>query len=234
MKRKIISTTWLAILALLFIQNASAQSIVDISGGASSMDNYFTNLSYRRQVSDNFRIGFELQYGSPKYRFVEAKPFEKGYAWSLSVPLSFKLAEQERIRLDGFVRPGFRFQGIIDPDNNGIEDSLLNSRAVLFEAGLLVNVKLTEKLNLSSGVLLPTAFEIAPTSLFEYMGTPNFTGGLSYLASPKTIVFIKGITGPAFGASGDTYKYIWSAQAGVRFALEKNPTTKSLLLEPSF
>ncbi|MFN5213725.1 MAG: hypothetical protein ACK5DY_03835 [Bacteroidota bacterium] len=234
MKRKIISTTWLAILALLFIQNASAQSIVDISGGASSMDNYFTNLSYRRQVSDNFRIGFELQYGSPKYRFVEAKPFEKGYAWSLSVPLSFKLAEQERIRLDGFVRPGFRFQGIIDPDNNGIEDSLLNSRAVLFEAGLLVNVKLTEKLNLSSGVLLPTAFEIAPTSLFEYMGTPNFTGGLSYLASPKTIVFIKGITGPAFGASGDTYKYIWSAQAGVRFAVGKNPTTKSLLLEPSF
>ncbi|MFN7593155.1 MAG: hypothetical protein ACK5QZ_07385 [Bacteroidota bacterium] len=234
MKRKIISTTWLAILALLFIQNASAQSIVDISGGASSMDNYFTNLSYRRQVSDNFRIGFELQYGSPKYRFVEAKPFEKGYAWSLSVPLSFKLAEQERIRLDGFVRPGFRFQGIIDPDNNGIEDSLLNSRAVLFEAGLLVNVKLTEKLNLSSGVLLPTAFEIAPTSLFEYMGTPNFSGGLSYLASPKTIVFIKGITGPAFGASGDTYKYIWSAQAGVRFALGKNPTTKSLLLEPSF
>ncbi|MFN5070446.1 MAG: hypothetical protein ACK5FC_11225 [Bacteroidota bacterium] len=234
MKRKIISTTWLAILALLFIQNASAQSIVDISGGASSMDNYFTNLSYRRQVSDNFRIGFELQYGSPKYRFVEAKPFEKGYAWSLSVPLSFKLAEQERIRLDGFVRPGFRFQGIIDPDNNGIEDSLLNSRAVLFEAGLLVNVKLTEKLNLSSGVLLPTAFEIAPTSLFEYMGTPNFTGGLSYLASPKTIVFIKGMTGPAFGASGDTYKYIWSAQAGVRFALGKNPTTKSLLLEPSF
>jgi hypothetical protein len=234
MKRKIISTTWLAILALLFIQNASAQSIVDISGGASSMDNYFTNLSYRRQVSDNFRIGFELQYGSPKYRFVEAKPFEKGYAWSLSVPLSFKLAEQERIRLDGFVRPGFRFQGIIDPDNNGIEDSLLNSRAVLFEAGLLVNVNLTEKLNLSSGVLLPTAFEIAPTSLFEYMGTPNFTGGLSYLASPKTIVFVKGITGPAFGASGDTYKYIWSAQAGVRFVLEKNPTTKSLFLEPSF
>jgi hypothetical protein len=105
---------------------------------------------------------------------------------------------------------------------------------VLFEAGLLVNVKLTEKLNLSSGVLLPTAFEIAPTSLFEYMGTPNFTGGLSYLASPKTIVFVKGITGPAFGASGDTYKYIWSAQAGVRFALGKNPTTKSLLIEPSF
>lgn len=234
MKIKIILKTCGAILSTLFIQHASAQSIVDVGVGASNMDQYSTNLAYRHQINDNFRVGFEIQYGSPKYRFVEAKPFEKGYAWSLSLPLSFKIAEQDRIRLDGFFRPGFRFQGIIDPDNNGVEDSLLNSRAVLFEAGLLVNLKLTEKLNLSSGVLLPTAFEIAPTSLFEYMGTPNFTGGLSYLASPKTIIYIKGITGPAFGASGDTYKYIWSAQAGVRFALEKNPTTKSLLLEPSF
>lgn len=234
MKKKITLKTCGAILATLFIQNTSAQSIVDISGGASTMDNYFTNLAYRQQINDNFRVGFEIQYGSPKYRFVAAKPFEKGYAWSLSVPLSFKIAEQDRIRLDGFFKPGFRFQGIIDPDNNGKEDSLLNSRAVLFEAGLLVNVKLTEKLNLSTGVILPTAFEIVPTSLFEYMGTPNFTGGLSYLASPKTIVFIKGITGPAFGASGDTYKYIWSVQAGVRFAFGKNTTTKSLLIEPSF
>lgn len=234
MKKNIILKTCGAILSALFIQHATAQSIVDVGVGVSKMDRYSTNLAYRHQINDNFRVGFEVQYGSPKYRFIEAKPFDKGYAWSLSLPLSFKIAEQDRIRLDGFFRPGFRFQGIIDPDNNGKEDSLLNSRAVLFEAGLLVNVKLTEKLNLSSGVLLPVAFEIAPTSLFEYMGTPNFTGGLSYLASPKTIVFIKGITGPAFGASGDTYKYNWSAQAGVRFTFGKNPTTKSLLLESSF
>ena len=234
MKNKIILKTCGAILATLFIQNTSAQSVVDVGVGLSNMDRYISNLAYRHQINDNFRVGFEIQYGSPKYRFVEAKPFEKGYAWSLSVPLSFKIAEQEQIRLDGFVRPGFRFQGIIDPDKNGMEDSLLNSRAMLFEAGLIVNVKLTEKLNLCSGVLLPTAFEIVPTSLFEYMGTPNFTGGLSYLASPKTIVFIKGITGPAFGANGDTYKYFWSAQAGVRFTFGKNPTTKSLLIEPSF
>ena len=232
-KRAITKACKIILLAILFKQT-SAQSLIDIGAGASTMDSYSSNLAFRQQINDNFRVGFEIQYGAPKYRFVEAKPFEKGYAWSLSVPLSFKITEQDRIRLDGFFRPGFRFQGIIDPDNNGIEDSLLNSRAVLFEAGLLVNVNLTEKLNLSSGVLLPTAFEIAPTSLFEYMGTPNFTGGLSYLASPKTIVFVKGITGPAFGASGDTYKYIWSAQAGLRFALGKNPTTKSLLLEPSF
>jgi len=234
MQKKTIFKICIALLSILSIQKADAQSLVDIGVGASTMDRYFTDLAYRHQINDNFRVGFEIQYGFPKYRFVEAKPFEKGYAWSLSIPLSFRIAEQERIRLDGFVRPGFRFQGIIDPDNNGMEDSLLNSRTVLFEAGLLVNVKLTEKLNLSSGVLLPTAFEIAPTSLFEYMGTPNFTGGLSYLATKKSIVFVKGITGPAFGASGDTYKYIWSLQAGVRLAFGKNTTAKSLILEPSF
>lgn len=234
MANKIILTTCVALLTALTFQKAQAQSLIDVGFGASNMDKFFTNVAYRHQINDNFRFGFEIQYGSPKYRFVEAKPFEKGYAWSLSVPLSFKIAEQDRIRLDGFVRPGFRFQGIIDPDNNGIEDSLLNSRAVLFEAGLLVNVKLTEKWNLSSGILLPAAFEISPTSLFEYMGTPNFIGGLSYLASPKSIVFLKGITGPAFGANGDTYKYFWSVQAGVRFAFGKNPNSKSLLIEPSF
>jgi hypothetical protein len=35
---------------------------------------------------------------------------------------------------------------------------------MLFEAGLIVNLKFTEKLNLCSGVLLTTAFEIVPTS----------------------------------------------------------------------
>jgi hypothetical protein len=231
---KITLTTCVVLLTALTFQKAEAQSMVDVGFGASTMDRYYTNLAYRYQVNDNLRIGLETQFSSPEYRFVEAKPFEKGYATTISIPLSFKITEQDRIRLDGFVRPGFRFQGIIDPDNNGIEDSLFNSRSVLFEAGLLVNVKLTEKLNLSSGILLPAAFEIAPTSLFEYMGTPIFTGGLSYLASPKTIVFIKGVTGPAFGASGDTYKYIWSVQTGVRFAFGKNTTTKSLLIEPSF
>jgi hypothetical protein len=232
-KRAITKACKIILLAILFKQT-SAQSLIDIGAGASTMDSYSSNLAFRQQINDNFRVGFEIQYGAPKYRFVEAKPFEKGYAWSLSVPLSFKITEQDRIRLDGFFRPGFRFQGIIDPDNNGVEDSLLSSRAVLFEAGLLVNVKLTEKLNLNSGVLLPAAFEVAPTSLFEYMGTPNFVGGFSYLATPKTIVFIKGITGPGFGANGDTYKYFWSAQAGVRLAFGKNTTTKSLLLDPSF
>ena len=123
----------MTLLVAFIFQKGQAQSIVDVGFGASNMDNFFTNVAYRYQVNDNFRIGLETQFSSTKYRFVEAKPFEKGYATTISIPLSFKITEQERIRLDGFVKPSFRFQGIIDPDNNGIEDSLLNSRAVLLK-----------------------------------------------------------------------------------------------------
>lgn len=234
MTQKLTFTVCAALLALLPLQKASSQSLIDIGAGSSTLDRYFTNFAYRYQVNDNFRAGFEIQMSSPGYRFVEAKPFEKGYATTLSTPLSFKITEQGRLRLDGYVRPGVRFQGVTDPDNNGVEDSTLNSTAILFDAGLQVNVQLSEKLNLNSGIILPAGFEIAPASLFEYLGTPNITGGLSYLASIKTILFLKAITGPAFGADGDTYKYIWSVQGGIRLAFGKNPNNKSLLLEPSF
>ncbi len=233
MVNKIIVSLGVVLLTGMPIKKAYSQSLIDFSIGASTMDRYFSNLAYRYQVNDNFRIGFEFQMSSPKYRFVGARPFENGYSTSLNLPLSFKIAEQGRVRLDGFVRPGVRFQGIMFPDNPA-EESISNSTAVLLDAGLLVNVKLTDRLNLGSGVFLPAGFEIAPNTVFEYLGTPNFTAGLSYLASPKTILFLKGISGPAFGADGDTYKFIWSIQGGIRFALGKKSNNKSLLTEPSF
>lgn len=232
--KKIILTCGIAISSILISQKAVAQSLIDIGAGASTQDNYFTNLAYRHQVSNSFRIGLEVQVSSPKYRFIDAKLFKEGYATSIHIPLTFKITEQDRIRLDGYVRPGVRFQGVLDPDKNDKRDSILNSTAVMFDAGLLVNVKLTEKLNFNSGVSFPTGFQIAPNTLFEYFGAANFHGGLSYAATSKTILFVKGITGPALGANGDTYKYFWSVQGGLRFALGKKPTGNPLLLEPSF
>jgi hypothetical protein len=232
--KKIILTCSIAFSSILINQKAVAQSLIDIGFGASTQDNYFTNISYRHQVSNNFRIGIEAQVSSPKYRFINAKLFTKGYATSIHIPLTFKITEQEKIRLDGYVRPGVRFQGVLDPDKNDKRDSILNSTAIMFDAGLLVNIKLTEKLNLNSGVSFPTGFQIAPSTLFEYFGAANFHGGLSYAASTKTILFAKGMTGPALGANGDTYKYFWSLQAGIRLSLGNKQKGNPLLLEPSF
>jgi hypothetical protein len=223
-----------ALSLILSNQNVSAQSLIDIGIGASTQDNYFTNISCRQQVNNSFRIGVEAQISSPKYRFIDAKLINEGYANSFHIPLSFKITAQDKIRLDGYVRPGVRFQGVLDPDNNDIRDSILNSTAIMFDAGLLVNVKLNEKLNLNSGVSFPTGIQIAPGTLFEYFGAANFHGGLSYAAKTKTILYVKGITGTAFGGNGDTYKYFWSIQAGLRFALGKKANGNALLLEPSF
>jgi hypothetical protein len=224
----------MALSSLLFKQKLSAQTIIDIGVGASSQDNYFTNLAYRHQVNSNFRIGAEAQISSPKYRFIDAKLFKQGYATSIHIPLTFKLSEQDKIRLDGFIRPGVRFQGVLDPDNNDKRDTILASTAILFDAGLIVNIKLSEKLNLNSGVSFPIGIQIAPATLFEYFGAANFHGGLSYSANKKTVLFSKGITGPAFGGDGDTYKYFWSIQAGIRFSIGKKEGLNTLLLEPSF
>lgn len=232
--KKAIFTLGAALSSILSNQNMLAQSFIDIGMGASTQDNYFSNISYRQQVSNNFRIGIEAQVSSAKYRFIDAKLFEDGYATTFHIPLTFKITEQDRIRLDGYVRPGVRFQGVLDPDNNDTKDSTLNSTAVLFDAGLVVNIKLTEKLNLNSGVSFPTGFQIAPNTLFEYLGAANFHGGLSYTASTRTIVFVKGLTGPAVGANGDTYKYFWSVQGGIRFSFGTIQNGTSLLLEPSF
>jgi hypothetical protein len=232
--KKTILTLGIAFGSILINQKAIAQSLIDVGVGASTQDNYFTNIAYRHQVNSNFRIGFETQIASPKYRFIDAKLIKEGYATSVHIPLTFKITEQSKIRLDGYVRLGARFQGVLDPDKNDKRDSILTSTAIMFDAGLVVNIKLTEKLNLNSGVSFPTGIQIAPSTLFEYFGAANFHGGLSYATSAKTILFAKGITGPAFGGNGDTYKYFWSVQAGIRFALGKKPTGNPLLLEPSF
>jgi hypothetical protein len=232
--KKTILKIGMVLSTILVNQKVQAQSIIDIGVGSSTLDNYFTNFAYRHQLNNNFRIGFEAQIASPKYRFIDAKLFKDGYATSIHIPLSFKISEQDRIRLDGFFRPGIRFQGVLDPDKNDTRDSILASTAILFDAGLVVNVKLTEKLNLNSGVSFPTGFQVAPSTMLEYFGAANFHGGLSYAANSKVIVFANGITGPAFGANGDTYKYFWSIQGGIRFAFGKKVTGNPLLLEPSF
>lgn len=232
--KKGIFVTILTLFTVFVNKKIAAQSFIDISAGASTQDRYFSNLSYKYQVNNNFRLGADLQIASPKYRFIDGKLFKTGYATSINLPVMFKITEQKQIRLDGFVRPGIRFQGILDPDGNDKRDSIYNSTAILIDAGLIVNVKITDRFNLNSGVSFPTGYQIAPTALFEYLGAANFHAGVSYAVNKKSILFAKAITGPALGADGDSYKYFWSAQAGLRISIGKKENKNLLLIEPSF
>jgi hypothetical protein len=231
-QNKTVSMGVLAIVLLFCTQWVSAQSMLDISVGTSHQDNFFTNAAYRYQVSDKFRIGFETQYGAPKYRFVEAKPIREGYSGTVSVPLTLRLYEKEQIRLDFYTKIGMRFQGVLDPDNNSNRDSILSSTAFVFEPGLLVTVKLNEKLNFQSGVTFPAIIQTGPSSIFENVYPGLLHLGANYQSTEKRIVFAKALFGGAVGGNGDTQKFGWSLQAGLRFNFGQK--TSASFVEPTF
>jgi hypothetical protein len=217
---------------LFFADKTTAQSMADISVGTSHQDNFLSNIAYRYQVSEKFRIGFEAQYGAPKYRFIEAKPIKEGYSGTISVPLTLRLYEKEQIRLDLYTKIGMRFQGILDPDNNSNRDSIYTSTAFVFEPGLLVTVMLNEKLNFQSGVTFPAIFQTSPSSIFENVYPGLLHLGANYKSSEKRIVFAKALFGGAVGGNGDTQKFGWSLQAGLRFNIGQKPTPS--FIEPTF
>jgi hypothetical protein len=222
----------LAIIICLFQQELSAQSMFDVSVGTSHQDNFFTNVAYRYQVSDKFRIGLEAQYGATKYRLMQAKAVTRGSATTVSVPLTLRLYEKEQIRLDLYTKVGMRFQSLSSPTATEIKDSLDASTAFVFEPGLLVTAKLSDKLNFQSGVTFPVLFQTSPSAIFEnvYPGLLHF--GLNYKWSEKSTVFAKTLFGGATGGDGDTQKFGWSLQTGLRFNFGQKTTPS--FVEPTF
>jgi hypothetical protein len=195
-------------------------------------DRFFSNVAYRLQLSPRLRMGLEVQVAAPSYRFIDARPITEGYATMMSLPLSWQLYQNERIDLHFFFRPGLRWQGIIDPDGNDQRDELLNSTALLLDPGLLVNIQANTRLYFQSGVTFPTLFQLRPSALFENNSTAIHFNA-AHQISPGSVLFAKTLIGPAFGANGDTQKFVWSLQAGVRFAMGAG-RDNWLKLEPSY
>src|SRR6187551_1253076 len=152
---------------LLCITNISVgQNMLDFSIGTSNADYAFGTIAYRRQVTERFRLGLEIQFGSVRYRFIEAKPITEGYSTMISVPILYRLYETGHIRLDLYSRVGVRFQGVIDPDNNDVRDETLTSTAMNLEPGFMVSIPISKKWMIHSGVTLPNLFELSPEFLF--------------------------------------------------------------------
>ena len=231
MKNKFLLSV-LAIIICLFKQELSAQSMLDVSVGTSLQDNFFTTAAYRYQVSDKFRIGLEAQFGATKYRLMQAKAITRGNVSTISVPLTLRLYEKEQLRLDFYAKVGMRFQSLSDPTAQEIKDSLDNSTAFVFEGGLLVTVKLSEKLNMQSGVTFPVAFQTSPSPIFENVYPGMLHLGFNYKSSAKSTLFAKSLVGGAVGGNGDTQKLGWSFQGGMRFNFGQKSTPS--FVEPTF
>jgi hypothetical protein len=230
--KKVFVHCFIVLSVLLFASKISAQSMVDFSVGTSRQDAVFANLAYRYQVSEKFRIGVEAQFGSPSYRFIDAKLIKKGTASTISVPLTLRIYEKEQIRLDFYSKIGLRFLSTDEIDLGNKLGGDRSSTAMVFEPGLLVTVKLSDELNLQSGLTLPTIFQVSPSSLLENLYPLLIHLSLNKQIGSNKTLFVKTAFGSATGGSGDTQKFNTSVQAGIRlnFGKKENPS----FVEPSF
>ncbi len=220
-------------IALAGVCTANAQTSLDGSIGTSNQDKVSLNLALRKQFSEKFRAGIELQTSSVRYRFIGAKVIDEGLSSTLSFPFSIRFYEYQKLRLDFYSRVGVRFQGI---DKNLATEKVLKDNTSVglhLEPGLQVSLALSEKINLQSGVTLPNLFELKPQFIFENNVT-NIFANVGYQLSQKSILMLKVNAGPAAGASGDSQKFNWSLQAGLRFALNKIQKSLSPQLDPTF
>lgn len=219
---------------LIFGQTLQAQTFADFSVGTSKQDQLFLNLALQKQFSDKFRAGIEIQTSAVNYRFIGAKVIDEGNSTSISLPSSFKLYQQDKLRLDFYSRFGLRFQSV--GDSYAQEKVLQESSSVGFNAelGLLVTVLLSDKFNIQSGFTLPNVFEVTPEFIYENNVT-NLFANIGYRLSDKSTFVFKANAGPAAGASGDSQKFIYGLQAGIRFAFGKSAVNNSALrIDPTY
>ena len=228
--KKTISTV---LLILSWMSYSNAQTFLDASIGTSNQDQGSFNLGFRKQFSEGIRAGIEFQTSSVRYRFIGAKVIDEGISTTLSIPLAFRLYEFQKLRLDFYSRVGLRYQSVANrfATENKLEDN--TSFGFNFEPGLQISIAVSEKLNIQSGVTLPNLFELNPQFIYENIAT-NMFAGLGYRLSEKSILILKANTGPAAGASGDSQKFNWGGQAGIRFSIGNPQNSSSLRLDPTF
>ncbi len=229
LKKKIFFTALLC----LFLFELKAQNMFDATVGTSNQDQVFVNLALRRQFSEKFRLGVDVHSGLVNYRFIGAKVIDEGVSTSINIPLMLRIHQRDRLRLDFYNKVGLRFQSVSSDYEQDKDLQASSSVGVSFEPGLLATFALSEKLSIQSGVTLPNLFEISPEFIYENNVT-NLVANVGYKLSDTSLLMLKAGTGPAAGADGDSQKYTWSVQVGLRFLLGKNHPEASLITEPSF
>ncbi len=206
-----------------------AQVMIDLTYGGSKSDYLFTTVSLNWQASDTWRFGASIQNSDYRYRFIDARQVSNGYAGTFRLLAAARLAENEVLRLDGYLKPGFRFIAAPDDDPQEFENyEFRNSSAVVLDPGLLVTLKYWEKLWLHTGVNLHMAAQIRPEAILEQYPSSFLMAGGSYALGRRWTLMAQAMAGPASGAGGDTEKFYWETSIGLRFSL--NPDSRFNLL----
>lgn len=206
----------------IFSLSASAQWSVDIQGGSSKQDYQNWILRGTIQLSERTTVSIESKNSDYRYRFIDARRVERGYSGQLSLSLAYRLHETEHLRLEGFLKPGIRYINFNEDDPQPFEFySFSDSYALTFQPGLIVSIKSTDKLWLHTGINLFTSFQISPATLYEQFPSSLLLAGFSQQLGEQWVLFSNNMAGPASGASGDTEKFYWETNLGLRWCFGK-------------
>lgn len=209
---------FLAILLLAGVQ-VSAQIDLDIKVGTSKADNSFLTLRATYSLSPQTRIGVSHQFSNYQYRFIDARAVSGGFAGTTRLIFLQQLQRSEKIRLDLFVKPGYRTIGLSDEPQELENYDFQPGTSLIIEPGLLVTFNPAEKWSFHSGLNLHTAFQLQPDFLQEQLPSMRLLGGGAYQLSDQWVLFSTLDTGPMSGASGDSEKYFWKAGIGLRYRI---------------
>ena len=210
---------FLLLLAGWLPPKAKAQASLDLQLGTSKRDYSFATARLNYQLNGVWRIGAEFQASDYRYRFIDARRIESGYASEVRLFALRRLSGNERIRLDAFTKVGWRSVRVSDDEPQEILYDFQNSTALLIDPGLLVTIKAQERLYFHTGMYLPLVFQTTPEPLGEQLQSNCILFGGSYALGERWAVLATGFTGATFGGEGDTEKYLWQTSVGIRFSL---------------
>jgi hypothetical protein len=200
---------------------------LDFNAGTSKADFAFSNVRLSGELKAGLRLGASLELANYRYRFIDARPVSDGFAGTLRLLLVGKLAEKGRLRLDGFLKPGYRYLNPNEANQEFFHD-FQPSHAFILEPGVLVTIKANEKWNFHTGVNMHMAWQLSPEPIFEQFPSSRLLAGSSYRLHDRWALFATSQVGPMSGASGDSEKFFWQMAVGLRVSL--NPAIETTRL----
>ncbi|MEL6633352.1 MAG: hypothetical protein AAFQ83_17930 [Bacteroidota bacterium] len=203
---------------LLCVTLSYGQWAVDLQGGTSKADTYYGRISATYFATQGLRLGLDYHVGAYQYRFIDARQVEGAAVQIISLQAGIKIAENDFLRLDLMLKPGLRFQQA--PPESALPNYPFdqNSTAFVFDPGLLVTLKASDKLTFHTGANFHTAVQLDPEPLFEQFPSSFILAGANYVLGDHISLFTSNMFGPASGAAGDSEKFFWQLRAGIRFA----------------
>ncbi|MCI4667756.1 MAG: hypothetical protein MRZ79_06310 [Bacteroidia bacterium] len=199
------------------------QNLIDLEVGVSKSDQVFGRLSYTFQFKKPVRLGFRLGTGDIQYRFVDARNVDNGTVLSGEILSQFRLSDNGDLSLYGFFNLGLRFIQLNAERPSEITNyAFQNSQAVTLDPGIVVHIKASETFNVFSGINMHMAIQYDPSVILEQQPSGYLLFGASLKTTKRSLVFVSSKIGSTYGAGGDTEKFFWSLQAGVRFSLNSS------------